>query len=190
MSRKWWSTGLLALVVVLGTGCGDKPTAQPNETQPEIEIPTTNTSGGGNTIEVEDKAPVDPSKKETIKVYFTDPEALEVVENKTEISFKNDSEKYEAAFKALQKNDDAKFISLWNGMELLSLKFKDGEVTIDINLPDEARLGSSGEMFAIEALQKTMFQFDEVKAIELLVNGEQIESLMGHVDLEHPMMKK
>ena len=32
-----------------------------------------------------------------------------------------------------------------------------------------------------------MFQFEEVQQIELTVDGQQVESLMGHVDLEHPM---
>jgi hypothetical protein len=45
-------------------------------------------------------------------------------------------------------------------------------------------------MFAIDALQKTFFQFDEVQSLELLVDGNQIESLMGHVELEHPMTRK
>ncbi|WP_438351156.1 GerMN domain-containing protein [Paenibacillus sp. FA6] len=205
MNRKWWSAGILALVVVLGAGCGNKPQAQPNDGQsetvtvptenvptenvPEENVPTTNGSGGGNSTEGDQQTPADASKKESIKVYFTDPEAMELIESTTEITFVNESQKYEEAFKALQKSDNAELISLWGKIELLSLDFKGDAITMDINLPDEARLGSGGEMFALEALQNTMFQFDEVKSVELLVNGAKIESLMGHVDLEHPMMK-
>ena len=196
MNRKWWSVGILALVVVLGAGCGNKPQAQPNETVtvptqnvPEENVPTTNAAGGGNSTEGDQQTPVDPSKKESIKVYFTDSQAMELIESETEITYLNESKKYEEAFKALQKGDNAELISLWEKIELLSLDFKGDAITMDINLPDEARLGSGGEMFAIEALRNTFFQFDEVKSIELLVNGAKVESLMGHVDLEHPMMK-
>lgn len=60
---------------------------------------------------------------------------------------------------------------------------------MDVHMPDEARLGAGGEQFALDALTKTMFQFDEVKSVELLVDGAKVESLMGHVDLEHPLTR-
>ncbi|MNP23465.1 Sporulation and spore germination [compost metagenome] len=123
-------------------------------------------------------------------MYYTDPQVMELLESKQEISYETDLQKYQAAFKALQNSDHAELISLWGKIELLSLNSNEGAVTIDINMPNEARLGSGGEMYAIDALRNTFFQFDEVKSIELLVNGAQVESLMGHVELEHPMTKK
>lgn len=45
------------------------------------------------------------------------------------------------------------------------------------------------EQFALEALKNTLFQFDEVKSIELLVDGEVVESLIGHAELEHPILR-
>jgi spore germination protein GerM len=210
MNKKWWCTGILALIVVLGTACGDKPQAQPiveqSETAnvPKENAPTTNASGGVNSAEGDQPTPSVPtetspvptetpavsSQKEKITVYFTDPQAMELKESQQEITFKDDLQKYKSAFKALQNSGNPELISLWDKIELLSLDFKEGAITIDINMPDEARLGSGGEMFALEALQNTLFQFDEVKSIELLVNGAEVESLMGHVELEHPMMKK
>jgi spore germination protein GerM len=217
MNKKWWCTGILALIVVLGTACGDKPQAQPiveqSETvnEPKENAPTTNASGGVNSTEgdqettpvpaettpvpaettpVPTETPAVSSHKEEIAVYFTDPQAMELKESQQEITFEDDLQKYKSAFKALQNSGNPELISLWEKIELLSLDFKEGAITIDINMPDEARLGSGGEMFALEALQNTLFQFDEVKSIELLVNGAEVESLMGHVELEHPMMKK
>lgn len=222
MNKIGLCTGLLALVVVIGTGCGDKPQAGPNNvsnesqsgivTAPEEDTPTTNASGGndnttGNALpedseqgnvnndvvdkDSEEKGNVgeNQTSKETITVYYTDKQQMELKQAKQEISFKDDLQKYKAAFKALQSSSNDELISLWGKVELKSLENKDGHITMDIHLPDEARLGSGGEMFAIEALQNTLFQFNEVKSIELLVDGEQKESLMGHVDLEHPMMK-
>ncbi|GJM74873.1 hypothetical protein HMSSN036_70890 [Paenibacillus macerans] len=76
-------------------------------------------------------------------------------------------------------------------MKLNSAAFSEanGELALDIELPDEARLGAGGEALAIDALKKTMFQFDEVKQIEVTVGGEKVESLMGHADLEHPITR-
>ncbi len=206
MNKKWWCTGLLALVVVLGTACGDKPQAGPSNntkegpteivTVPEKDVPTTNASGGNGTVSTDnvdkgdDKEEQVSSKKETISVYYTDSEELELKPSKQEITFEDDLQKYKASFKALQSSNNNELISLWGKVELKSLDIKNGAITMDIHLPDEARLGSGGEMFALESLQNTLFQFDEVKSIELLVDGQQVESLMGHADLEHPMVKK
>lgn len=226
MNRLVWCTGLLAVVAVIGTGCGDKPLADSSDnsnenktevvTVPEEQAPTTNASGGNGTVNNEsvDKGNVDSSteangnvdkgnvdkgntetnqassKKETITVYYTDTQEMELKQSKQEISYKDDLQKYDASFKALQSSGSDELIPLWGKVELKSLEMKDGAITMDIHLPDEARLGSGGEMFALEALQNTLFQFDEVKSIELLVDGQQVESLMGHVDLEHPMTKK
>lgn len=223
MNKIGLCTGLLALVVVIGTGCGDKPQAGPNNvpndsqtgivTAPEENTPPTNASGGndnaaGNALPKDadqegnvsdgtvDKGSVEngnvgenQSSKETITVYYTDKQEMELKQAKQEISFKDDVQKYKAAFKALQSSGSDELIPLWGKVELKSLEYKEGQITMDIHLPDEARLGSGGEMFAIEALQNTLFQFNEVKSIELLVDGAQLESLMGHVDLEHPMLK-
>jgi len=209
MNKKWWCTGLIALVVVIGTGCGDKPQAGPSNstnegqkevvTVPEKEVPATNASGDKGTESTEDvdkdkgkdkaKEEQVSSKKETISVYYTDPQEMELKQSKLEITFEDDLQKYKAAFKALQSSNNDELIPLWGKVELKSLDMKNGAITMDIHLPDEARLGSGGEMFALESLQNTLFQFDEVKSIELLVDGQQVESLMGHADLEHPMTK-
>ena len=74
-------------------------------------------------------------------------------------------------------------------MTFKTAEFKDGLVTVDINLPNEARLGSGGESLAIDALKATLFQFQEVNEIELLVDGAKVDTLMGHVELEYPMKR-
>lgn len=135
------------------------------------------------------KPPESTAKKETIDVYYTDPEELDLKKSRKEISYKDEADKYAAAYKALQSSGNADLIPLWGKIELKKLDFKDGQITMDVHMPDEARLGAGGEQFALDALTKTMFQFDEVKSVELLVDGAKVESLMGHVDLEHPLTR-
>lgn len=130
------------------------------------------------------------TKKAQIKLYYTDPEVMELKEANKEIAYSGEEDKFKKAFEELQKSDDAQLNPLWSDkISLNSIKFDNGALTLDITKPDEANLGSGGEMFAIDALQKTFFQFEEVKSLELLVDGQQIESLMGHVELEHPMVR-
>lgn len=136
-------------------------------------------------------APSEETKQETIKLFYTDPEQLELEETKGEITFKTDWSKYESAFKALQKSDREEFIPLWSEeITINKLEVDGGKITLDLKIPATANLGSGGEQFALDALKQTFFQFEEVTSLELLVDGEQKESLMGHVELEHPMTKE
>lgn len=195
-------TVLLALVAILGVaaGCGSKPTAAPPEKEYQGDTALSNGAQQSDTQmqEVQGAGEAgDPqadaqagAEKLTIQVYFTDDEMMELKQTRREIEVTAVHSKYERAFEALQSADNGLF-SLWEKVVLNTVKFEpeSGLLTIDIHLPDEARLGAGGESMAIEALKNTMFQFDEVKQIELTVDGKQVESLMGHVDLEHPMSR-
>lgn len=148
---------------------------------------TTTPSGGTST---ETPATSEGNEKKSIQVFYTDLEGLELHKAAAEISYASDDAKYKAAFEALQQSKDDKLVPLWSKeIELKSVQFKDGALTLDIHMPDTARLGAGGEVFALDALKQTFFQFEEVKSLDLLVDGQQSESLMGHVDLEHPMTR-
>ncbi|MEJ9220962.1 GerMN domain-containing protein [Paenibacillus glucanolyticus] len=226
MNKKYWMTGLLALLLAFSAGCGQKPAAAPADTSPESssgqaqtpqEDPdhaatgdlneaaqtvnasegTTNTpqntagEGTGTPADTKDvNATETQAKKANIKLYYTDPEIIDLKEASKEITYSNEEDKYTKAFEGLQKSSDAELNPLWSEqITLNSLKFDKGALTLDITKPAEANLGAGGEMFALDALRKTFFQFDEVKSLELLVDGNQTESLMGHVELEHPMTR-
>jgi len=199
LNKKIWAVGLLAAVMLIGAGCGQKPGAAPDDT-PEQVTPapddqtgqsnngTSNGSGGSSTGSGSEVTTPE-AKTESIKAYYTDPDMMELVEGTTEISYKEDQEKYEAAYQALQKSGNAEMIPLWEKIGLKSLKFENGALTLDVTVPDEANLGAGGESFAVDAIKKTFFQFDEVQSLQILVDGQQTESLMGHVDLENPMTR-
>ncbi|WP_161487850.1 GerMN domain-containing protein [Paenibacillus glacialis] len=170
-------------------------------TSSENNKPATNLSSDSKEVPV--NVPVEDAHKEDttlsqdkdtkqstkIQVYYTDTDATLLQKSEYEIHFANDTEKYQSAFKALQDDSNPDLISLWSKITLKTLSFNSGKVTLDIHMPDEARLGAGGEQFALDALKNTLFQFEEVKSIELLVDGAAVESLMGHADLEHPMVR-
>ncbi|MBW4085608.1 GerMN domain-containing protein [Paenibacillus sp. S150] len=213
MNKKLTYAGIAAVLLLVIAGCGDKPAAAPAEGAGQGST-VANGAGGayGSNAGGEDAAatataqpttepataspaateqPAAPDKQtQNISVYFTDPQQMELVPAKASISFADEAEKYSEAYKALQSSGNADQIPLWAKIELISLEFAGGQITMDIHKPDEAQLGAGGEAFAINALAKTLFQFEEVKSIEVLVDGEQVESLMGHVDLEHPMTRE
>lgn len=199
MNRKWIAALVLLLVIVIA-GCGQKPQAAPkgsNEsTNQVIQNPVAASpdagSNGNPIVDASDDTnkgnAADDEIKQSIKVYFTDDNIMDLQAIDREISYVDESHKYEKAFAALQTPEEGT-ISLWQKVVLKSAAFSNGQVTLDITLPDEARLGAGGESLAIDALKQTMFQFDEVKQLELTVDGQQVDTLMGHVELEHPYNK-
>lgn len=210
MNKKMAYASISAILLLVISGCGEKPTAAPEKeagtVQPAVvsgaEGKDDNNSNAGGlnapatAVPVETAAPVQTAKpaetdkqSQTITVYYTDPQQMDLVKADTTITFSKDTEKYSEAFKALQNSESAEQVPLWSGIELISLKYTDGQIVMDIHKPDEAQLGAGGESMAISALTQMFFQFEEVKSVELLVDGEQVESLMGHVDLEHPFTR-
>lgn len=128
-------------------------------------------------------------QKREINVFFANADWTDLIERQIEISYKTDNEKIEQALDALQKDENSVETSLWKQAQFNKVTVQDEVIMLDIHLPNSARLGSTGEDMALQAIQKTVFQFDEIKSLDILVDGNVVDSLMGHVELDHPIMK-
>ncbi|MFD0713629.1 GerMN domain-containing protein [Paenibacillus sp. GCM10027626] len=168
----------------------EQPDSDANSGNAEQQPETNTNSGVTGQPEAQPDAGAAQQEKQQIKVYVTDDELIDLIEQDAEISFDSEETKLKAAFAALAQSKEEGKMSLWNNVELLNVKFDNGAAELNIHMPDEARLGSSGEVLAVDAIQKTMFQFEEVTSLNILVDGEAVESLMGHVELEHPFKKQ
>lgn len=123
-----------------------------------------------------------------VSVYLSDEQLLELIERKVTVEYSNEEDLLRKTIERLQENDEPNQ-SLWNGIGIHSVTLIDGVTNVDIEIPDESRLGAPGEMMLVDSLKETLFQFEFVKGIQLLVQGEQVESLMGHVELDHPLLR-
>ncbi|WP_128099949.1 GerMN domain-containing protein [Paenibacillus sp. DCT19] len=175
---------ILSILMIVGIGCAQKPVTESGSNEPSsVQGQGQSPSPAETTVEPETRI------SQAVEVYYADAELLGLEQQKQTIDFKEETEKYQKTFEALQSNSDENLISLWDQVELLSTTFEDGALTLDVHIPEEASLGSSGELLALDALTQTMFQFDEVSSIDVLVDGEASESLMGHSELEHPIQR-
>lgn len=220
MNKKAWYIGIAALVIVIGTGCGQKPQAaspqgeqtvvtsqkdaadvevenagsepvsdQAMEEQPE-QIPSNGSVAGQEApSSASSESTSSSTQSKSIDVFYTDPDQTGLVTAQKKISYTSELDKYTSSYKALQTSDSEALVPLWGKIQLLSVSFDQGVLALDITIPDTANLGSGGEMLALDALYQTFFQYKEVTAVEVLVDGQQQESLMGHMELEHPKMK-
>lgn len=191
--------GMLVVLLLLSSGCGQKPQAAPttgtgnagsNGAVGEPVAAAPQNEGQGSQGEDNGKEPAQsPLQTTSIEAYYTDDNMLELTKETRQISFESDQDKYLAALKTLQSSENTGLFALWEKAVFHSATLADGVLTVDMSLPDEARQGAGGEALAIEALTKTLFQFQEVNAIELLVDGEKVDTLMGHVELDHPLLR-
>ncbi|CAG7611302.1 hypothetical protein PAESOLCIP111_01360 [Paenibacillus solanacearum] len=185
-----WHKGMAAAAVValLMSGCGQKPAPQGTGATP----PATSSqgSGGGNTQGTAPQTPAQPQEKQLkIKAYYSDDKLENLVEKEVSFAYKQDQDKYAAALQALTVSNDPKAVPLFKGFTFKSVVFKDGALTIDLSMSPESRLGAGGEEMLLRALQKTLFQFNEVQTFDVLLDGKKVESLMGHMDLPHPFKR-
>jgi spore germination protein GerM len=166
------------------SGCGQAKTSAPDPgAAPGKEPVKTNASQPS-------QAPVqDNNKPLQVKVYYGDETGDRLIEQVTTISVKQDSDKYAAALKALSQSPDSKRIALLQGFTVKSAELKNQLLTVDVSMAPEARLGSGGENLLLQAFNKTLFQFSEIQSIELLVDGKKVDSLMGHMELPHPIKR-
>ncbi|MNI33009.1 Sporulation and spore germination [compost metagenome] len=199
---------MLVLLLAISAGCGQKPqTAAPNTSEQQNGT-TVNGSGSNSTSTTPDQNSSNNGSKtdnnsnhngdndkntdqitQSIETYFTDDQMLELVKETKEIVYTKEQDKYITALQSLQSSSNSDLFPLWGKVNFHSASLKEGMLTIDISLPDEARLGAGGEILALDSLKKTMFQFSEVQSIELLVDSQQVDTLMGHEELEHPMKR-
>lgn len=168
---------IMIMIVSFLSGCAAKPVV--SNAEPVQEENNT------NTLEATPN-----QTTETIKAFYSDDELLSLHERDVQITYSSEEEKYKLALQALEQSDVLGEVTLWSGMELTSLKMQSGSLTIDVHLLDDGRLGAPGEELAIQAIGQALYQFSEVQEVNVLVDGQQAETLMGHADLLHPLERQ
>lgn len=176
MKRKFgYKQILLGLTLTLAvTGCANAKT----KTDPAA-------SGSGTGTNTETPA----AKQLKVKTYFADDNLDKLIERDANVTFASDADKYKAALNALKTPPEGSLSSLSKGITYRSVTNQSGNLTVDISIADNGRLGAPGEDLLVQSIRKSLFQFSEVQTIELLLDGKKVESLMGHVSLPHPMKR-
>ena len=78
-----------------------------------------------------------------------------------------------------------------DGTKLLDIDIAKGlaRVNLSSEFRDNHWGGSSGEILTVYSLVNTLTQFSTVENVEILVEGEKIETLAGHMDLSAPVSR-
>jgi hypothetical protein len=176
-----WTTAALVLLL---TGCGEGAAPAPQPPQTAVIPPTSATPASAQ------PAAEPQLTKQTIAVYYTDQNLMDLKKEEQEIAYKDDLDKYKQAIALLEKPKQAGHEPLWQNFRYHSLSFQDGQLTIDADSSNQYNVGASAEALAIDALTQTLFQFPEVKQIRILEDGKPTDSLMGHFDVSEPFTRQ
>ncbi|WNR42365.1 GerMN domain-containing protein [Paenibacillus roseipurpureus] len=179
---------LVSAITLSITACGQKAQFTGSTSTPHASVTPTATPIVATAVPTPTAVPM---KQRQIKAYYSDQDEMKLVEKAVTISFQKDADVYAAALQALQKNDDPKAISLFDDLKFKSVAFDatKGELKVDVAFGPKTQLGAPGEELFLQALKKTVFQFTEVKALYVLKDGKQVDSLMGHLELPYPIKR-
>ena len=202
--KKFLVPAMLALLLFTA-GCDkppaedspDKPApAKPVQTKPENKPenkpetkPTTD-----KPVKPVEKSPNKDEKTEqaiNVKIYFPDDSGMRLVEVEREILVDDSTDKYTAAVGALMEDPDEDNLTriFPKNAAIRSVTVNGGLATVDF----DGRIlknfvgGSTGEEFLIGSVVDTLTNFPEVKRVKFLVDGKEIETLSGHMDLSTPL---
>lgn len=181
---------LLALLL-LTAGCEQPPTeptdtTKVQNTQPE-EKPEPPAKSPQNSPAKNEKT----EKALNVKVYYPDDSGMKLVEVPREILVDETTDKYTAAVESLKEEPAEENLTriFPKNAKIRSVKVKNGLATVDLdgNIKKSFVGGSTGEEFFIGSIVDTLTAFPEVKSVKFLVDGKEIETFSGHMDLSEPI---
>ena len=80
-------------------------------------------------------------------------------------------------------------ITIPQDTKLLDLKVNNQLATVNFSqeLVKNHWGGTTGEMMTVYSIVNTLTQLDQIKRVQILVEGDKIETLAGHLDLNKPL---
>lgn len=76
-----------------------------------------------------------------------------------------------------------------DGVEVLNISKKSDTIQVDFSeeIVSNHWGGSSGEILTVYSIVNTLTQFEDINRVEILIEGKEVETLVGHMDLSVPI---
>ena len=147
-----------------------------------------------NTTKVEKPSmPENGVKSMQVTVYYPDQAGMSLVAVKREIKFENESQKYIEAVNCLMDTPEEDLTKIFpKGAKIKSINLKGDIAVVDLDgsITKNFVGGSTGEEFLINSVVETLTEFNEVKQVQFLIDGHEVETLAGHMDLSEPLKRE
>lgn len=124
------------------------------------------------------------------ELYFSTKDAMYL---KAETRTLNKEDVYKDAIQQLIAGPESSELSptIPEEVELESFEIRNKIAYIDFNraLIENHWGGSAGEILTVYSIVNTMTAFEEIDAVKILVEGNDMDSLAGHMDLSEPLSR-
>lgn len=124
-----------------------------------------------------------------IKVYYPDENATGLVA--VEKSIKDTDNKYQAAVEALMAGTEKKGLAnvFPKKAKLLQVTVSGKVAKVDFSRELQKNFvgGSTGEEMLVGSVVNTLTEFPEIQKVQIFVDGQEVETLSGHMDLSQPL---
>ena len=170
----------LCAALLLTAGCAEEKTSAP----PAAESQQTQTKAAA----ADDTAAKDKEVK--VNVYYPKNDGMGLVADSRTVKLGGE-DKYTAALKSLLAGTTEKGQTnvFPKHVKLRSVKVQDGVATVDFSkeLQKNFNGGATGEEMLVGSIVNTLTDFPEVKKVRIRIEGEDVETLSGHMDLSEPL---
>lgn len=88
-----------------------------------------------------------------------------------------------------EPSDSQNWSTIPDGTKIRSIHFSNGIARVDFSreIVRNFRGGSAGEMLLVGSIVNTLTEIRGVEKVRIMVNGKQIETIGGHLDLSEPV---
>lgn len=150
-----------------------------------------------NTTQAPPPAPEQPQPMATqeVNLYFSDDQAMYLVPEKRSLQSAGADQKQLAAAlvnELIAGPKQAKLhATMPQGSKLLSLEIAGGLATVNLNQDFQSQHsgGSTGEIMTIYSLVNSLTDLQGIQQVQLLVEGNKLETLKGHLEISQPLTR-
>jgi spore germination protein GerM len=123
-----------------------------------------------------------------VKLYFSTKDAMYLQAEPRQI---NQDRLYENTLSELIKGPESDNLSrtIPDGVEIKGIRLEEEIAYLDFNqaLVSNHWGGSTGETLTVYSIVNTMVQFPDIRQVQILIEGEAVETLVGHLYLQKPL---
>jgi germination protein M len=141
--------------------------------------------------EIKEVEPVPIEEMVEVNLYFSDSQAMYLVPEKRKIS-QISSLARQAVIELIKGPESSDFYpTIPEGTQVNEVYIADDIVYIDLseeifkNHPG----GSSGELMTVYSIVNTLTGIPPIKGVQILVEGNEMKSLAGHIDISMPLLR-
>ena len=174
-------------MLLIVAGCSEQSNNSSSPATTKIEQ-AMDKSSDTTTDKKEEKATIS-----TVNIYFPDDNGEKLILSTRQINPKRE-DKYLATIQTLIDGPTSAKEGIYimpKGTKILSVKIDNEIATVDFSKEFKSNFsgGSTGEVMLIGSIVNTLTEFDNIKAVRFTVEGRQLESLAGHLDLTTPQKR-